>query len=176
MEWLKPIAEHHNEWVNMVKSFGERNYPEDIVQEAYIRIWKYSSPEKILKNGNPNKGFMWIVLKNTYSLYLKEKAKRKKVSLYKIAELSDDNTPLCRKFAQYKLDKLIDSETDNWHWYDKMLFKYYLESGKSLRQIEAETNISLTSLFNTMKNCKQRLKENVSEDWEDFKNEDWELL
>jgi hypothetical protein len=39
-----------------------------------------------------------------------------------------------------------------------------------------ETNISVTSIFNTVKTCKKRIKNNVGEDYEDFKNKDYELI
>jgi predicted DNA-binding protein YlxM (UPF0122 family) len=46
----------------------------------------------------------------------------------------------------------------------------------SMRDIASETNISLTSIYNTLKNCKERLRENVGDDWEDFLNKDFELI
>ena len=46
----------------------------------------------------------------------------------------------------------------------------------SMRDIEAETNISLTSVFHTIKNCKTRLKKEVGEDIEDYFNKDYELI
>jgi hypothetical protein len=34
----------------------------------------------------------------------------------------------------------------------------------------------LTSIFHTLKKCKDRLKESVGEDYEDFINKDFELI
>lgn len=45
-----------------------------------------------------------------------------------------------------------------------------------MRDLAEETNISLTSIFITLKNCKDRLRDNVSEDYEDFINEDFDLI
>jgi predicted DNA-binding protein YlxM (UPF0122 family) len=45
-----------------------------------------------------------------------------------------------------------------------------------MREIAEETDISLTSIFNTLKNCKERLKEAIGEDFEDYLNEDFELI
>ena len=70
----------------------------------------------------------------------------------------------------------IDLECNNWHWYDKQLFELYKNTNKSLRQISSETNISVTSIFNTVKTCKKRIKNNVGEDYEDFINQDYELI
>jgi hypothetical protein len=46
----------------------------------------------------------------------------------------------------------------------------------SIRKIAAETKISWVSIFNTLKNAKNILKEKLKEDYEDYKNEDYERL
>ena len=46
----------------------------------------------------------------------------------------------------------------------------------SMRELEAETKISLTSIFHTIKHCKQQLREAVGEDYQDYINGDYELL
>jgi hypothetical protein len=45
-----------------------------------------------------------------------------------------------------------------------------------MRDIAKDSGISLTSIFNTLKNCKERLKEGVGEDYEDFSNNDFDLI
>ena len=46
----------------------------------------------------------------------------------------------------------------------------------SIRKIAEETNISWVSIFNTLKKCKQELKELFKEDYEDFKNNDYDRI
>jgi hypothetical protein len=45
-----------------------------------------------------------------------------------------------------------------------------------MRKIAAKSNISLSSIFNTLKSCKKKIKDSVGEDWQDYLNEDFELL
>jgi predicted DNA-binding protein YlxM (UPF0122 family) len=71
---------------------------------------------------------------------------------------------------------ILDDEVSNWHWYDQKLFKLYKDSDLSMREISKETNISVTSIFNTIKNCKTRINESVGETYEDYINEDYELI
>ena len=78
--------------------------------------------------------------------------------------------------AKNSIDKKVQKEIDSWHWYDKMLFELYRDSGMSMREMETATKISLTSIFNTIKNCKQRLRHAVGEDYQDYMNGDYELL
>ena len=70
----------------------------------------------------------------------------------------------------------IEKEIDTWHVYDQMLFRLYLNSGKSMREIANGTGISLRSIFNTINDCKERIKANCSEDYEDLINKDYEKI
>ena len=45
-----------------------------------------------------------------------------------------------------------------------------------MRQLSALTKISVTSIFHTIKHCKQRLMDNVGEDYEDYLNGDYERI
>ena len=51
-----------------------------------------------------------------------------------------------------------------------------MESGKSIRKIAKETGISVKSIWVTLKNCKEKIKLVVGEDWEDFRNMDYEHI
>jgi DNA-directed RNA polymerase specialized sigma24 family protein len=64
MDALKILADHHKEWVKIVRSFGEQDLAEDVVQDVYLRIVKYNYEEKILKDGKPNIALMWMMLRN----------------------------------------------------------------------------------------------------------------
>lgn len=165
-QWLEIVAKEHKYYVDVVKSFGEYNFAEDIVQEMYLRIHKYTSPEKIVKDGIVNKGFIWFVLRNIYVDYCKQRNKITKVDLNEAVIMSDEqNTE-----ALNELYDKIEREIESWHWYDTMLFKLYRDSGKSMRELEAETKISLTSIFHTIKHCKARINAAISEDYYDVLN------
>lgn len=165
-QWLEIVAKEHKFYVEVVKSFGEYNFAEDIVQEMYLRIHKYTSPEKIVKDGQVNKGFIWFVLRNIYVDYCKQRSRITKVDLNEAVLMSEEqNTE-----AMNELYDKIEKEIESWHWYDTMLFKLYRDSGKSMRELEAETKISLTSIFHTIKHCKARINAAISEDYYDVLN------
>ena len=46
----------------------------------------------------------------------------------------------------------------------------------SIRKIASETNISWVSIFNSLKNIKNDLREDLKEDYEDWLNKDFERL
>ena len=173
--WLSHISKHHTEWVKLVKSWGEHDYAEDIVQEMYIRCLNYTTEEKIVKDNQVNKGYIWFVLRSVFMLYKKECSKVSKIRIDESFDLEEILDNHCNT-SYSKILHRIDEEKNSWHWYDIKLFDLYLTSGMSMREIEAETNISLTSVFHTIKNCKKRIAKAVGEDIEDYYNQDYELI
>lgn len=176
MEWLNIVAKDHKEWVKLVQSFGEDFFAEDIVQESYLRLYKYCKPENIIQDGQINKGFMYFVLRNLYLLHVKSEKKNAMVSLENLPLLKDEPTNYTQEEAYNKLLSKIHEEVDLWHWYDKQLFTIYKDTNLSIRDIAKETTISSSSIFNTLKNCKSKVRTKFKEDYEDYKNEDYELI
>ena len=84
--WLEVVAKQHKEWIRVINSFGEYDYAEDIVQEMYIVLHKYSDPNKIITKGKANRGYIYFALRTTYYQYYNAKNKVHKVNIddYKI--------------------------------------------------------------------------------------------
>ena len=175
-EWLEIVAKQHKEWIRIVKSFGEKNYAEDIVQQSYLNLHKYAEPDKVIENGKIRRGYMYFTLRTTYYLFYNQKKKVRKVSIDDgiLQLIQSDN--IKENDAYNKICQKVDDELENWHWYDKKLFILYRDSGLSIRKLAAETKISWVSIFNTLKNAKNIIKEKLGEDYEDFKNEDYDRL
>jgi DNA-directed RNA polymerase specialized sigma24 family protein len=173
--WINRVVEHHKEWIAFVHSFGEHFFAEDIVQETYINLIKWSSEDKLFTNGKINKGYMWLSLKNTFLQHVNKANKFKLVSIDNLYEIENlNNIELLT--AQDKLEVKILEEMNSWEWYDKMLFEIYRNDKLSMRKIATKTKISLSSIFSTIKSCKEKLSDNVGEDYTDYKNGDYELL
>ncbi len=176
MEWINKVVKHHKEWVKIVNSFGEYFFAEDIVQETYLMLLKWSSEEKLFTKGNLNKGYVWLALKNTFLMSIRNENKIQKVNIESIVMLQQEQNNELKHESYSRLLTILDDEVSNWHWYDQKLFKLYKDSDLSMREISKETNISVTSIFNTIKNCKTRINESVGETYEDYINEDYELI
>lgn len=121
----------------------------------YLRLLKYTDKEKIVKDGEVNKAYVWFTLRSVYMMFIKEQKKIHKVRLsedFDIPDTEDEHFEL----------KRVYSYIDKWEWYDKKLFTLYLKTDLSIRQLAKEMGISLTSVFYTLKNCKQDLKDNIN--------------
>lgn len=177
-KWLAKVAKRHKEWIRIVNSFGEYDYAEDIVQQMYEVLYKYANESKIITNGVVSRGYVYFTLRSLFLQYCNAKNKVKKVRLDDEEDFTQiaDYSEMDEQIGYHKVSTLIDNHIDKWRWYDKTLFKLYANSGMSIRKIAKETNISWVSIFNTLKKCKQEVKELFKEDWEDFKNNDYDRI
>ena len=107
--------------------------------------------------------------------YQKSKQRLLKVNITEAMQVKDEYEPEVLE-AKKRFEIKINEEVKSWHWYDQLLFDLYRTSGMSTRQIEGVTGISFKSVWKTIKTCKDRLKENVGEHYEDLKNQDYELI
>tara|TARA_R100000951_G_scaffold21921_1_gene18208 strand:- start:3588 stop:4139 length:552 start_codon:yes stop_codon:yes gene_type:complete len=176
--WLKYAAKDHKKWIKIVNSFGKTNVAEDIVQEAYMVLYKYTDEKSVVQNGRVNQGYMFYTLRSVYYQYHKIKKRIQVTSIDDEGYTAQiqDNIEMDEEIGYGSFLQLVDKSMEDFNWYDRKLWKLYSQTDMSIRKIAAETSISWVSIFNSLKNIKQILKEKLSEDYEDFKNEDYELL
>jgi RNA polymerase sigma factor (sigma-70 family) len=175
MNWITQVAKYHKEYVKTIQSFGEQFYAEDLVQEMYIRLLTKNKEQQVIVNGQVNRYYVFLTLRSLFIDFYRQKNKVIKVDIKEVLTLQQiDELEEHEGFS--RLLKKVDSEVKTWEWYDQMLFNLYKDSNKSMREISNGTNISLRSIFCTLKNCKERIKENVHEDYLDYVNQDYELI
>jgi len=175
-KWLENVAKHHKEWIEIIHKFGEYDYAEDIVQESYIALIKYADASKLIDaSGKVRKGYMFFTLKSLFFQFYNKKMKITKVPIDGCWELFDDSNVEEHK-AYNDICMLIDDELENWSWYDKKLFKLYRDSDMSMRDIASETTISLISIFHSIKNYKQILKQKFQKEYDDYVNNDYNMM
>jgi RNA polymerase sigma factor (sigma-70 family) len=175
MDKYTRLTNLHYEWVAIARKFGAMDLAEDIVQETYIKIIRLNYIDKIVGEKKINKSYMWLTIHSVYIDHWRAYG-IKHVSLDDVPQIVYNELNEAEQEATSNIEQMIEDEIESWHWYDSMLFRLYKDSNLSMRQIADKTNISLTSIFHTLKKCKDRLKENVGEDYEDFINKDFELI
>jgi len=180
---LEKLAENHKIWVRMVRGFGaDRDLAQDIVQSMYLRLHKYiEDKDRIMYNDDEvNRFFVYVTLKNMYLTYM---SSQNRYQWYEIREddvIDEDlNEFVFDEVMDTAFDRLIskiNDEMNTWHKYDRILSEKYLKSDYSLRDIATGSGISLTSIFNSMRENKRILKEKFQEDYDDFCNGDYNLI
>ena len=183
---LELLSKNHSTWIAMGLSIGiPKHLVEDFVHELYLRFNKYiKDVKKIMYNETEvNKFYVYVTLKNLWTDYSKAKGKHKIIRLddyevtYEIVDGESENYNYAKHSAEEKIINKIKSEVENWeHWYDRKLFKIYYETDISMRKLAKETNISVTSIFNSCKNYKEMIQSKFGEDCEDYLNGDFHLI
>ena len=189
VEILNILSKRHKEWVKMAKSFNlSDNDANEIVQEMYLRLYNYTkSVDKIMYNKEEvNTFYIYITLRNLfYSKFTNYgKSKNKKLILFSdidedkfnslINQMVDDNQEyddnIKKKINLEQLCDKIDSIIEDWYWYDKKLTKLYFNTKMSMRDISKETKISLSSIFNTLTNAKEKIRNQTKEEYKKYKS------
>ena len=175
MEWLNIVAKHHKEWVSVVRSWGMGDISEDFVQEMYIKLHDKVDPDKIIIDGHVNKFFIYVVLRNMFNDYHNERKKVEKVRIGTGFEILDE-CELEEKEAFNRVVDIVIDAVNELPWFDKKMLLLYGKTDLSMRDIQKGTNISVTSIFNTIKESRQAIKEKCEEDYQDYRNGDYDRI
>jgi len=154
---MKVFLENYNDWVDLAKSFVGDTYAQDIIQEAYIKLSGYD-------NEYINRSYIYLTIRSLCFDFLKAKKRVLKVEIkdYNIEDIEENEY----KEVYNNLLIEIEKEIETWSWYDREIFKLYRDTPMSLRKLANETGISVTSIYLTIKKCKELLKDKFKQDYE----------
>lgn len=175
------LATKHNDWVRIAKNFTKNHEDaQDLVQDSYLRLYRLGKTKEQVSYGNePNRYFMWTVLYNLHKDNCRRNNSYKAIQTFPLLETDDtyaDNyTDDKHQSFEVIMDKVTDIVTD-WDIDSKQLFELYYMRGQSLRQIAEGTNIGLSWVHNSVKEIRQRLRDELGEDVEDFFNQDYDQI
>lgn len=151
---MKLLAAKHNDWIDIVKSFGlDRETAEDLVQEMYIKIQLAIENKGLdISYGDHDINYYYI-FKTLRSLFLDLKRKGKNVIRVPLENIKDmeSDVDYTEKYNQIKV------ELNKMYWYDKKVFEL-VNNGLSIAELSRKTGIAYYSLYNTYKKVKEKLK------------------
>ena len=161
MTTLQKIASKHNDWVRIVKSFGcEGDKCEDIVQEMYIKIHTLIVKGiDISYEDDINHFYIYRILRSLFIDLCRKEAKITKVNIEYLEKFVQEEEIKEYKDIEGKM-KELDTVLDSVYWYDRKVFDL-ISQGMSIAELSKKTNISYYSLYNTYKNVKSLIKENI---------------
>ena len=164
MTTLQKIAQKHNDWVRIVKSFGcEGDKCEDIVQEMYIKIHTLIVKGiDISYEDDINHFYIYRILRSLFIDLCRKEAKITKVNIEYLEKFVEEEEVKEYKDIEGKM-KQLDTLLDEVYWYDKKVFDL-ISNGMSIAELSKKTNISYYSLYNTYKNVKTLIKQNIEWD------------
>ena len=164
MTTLQKIAEKHNDWLRIVKSFGCKNqYCEDIVQTMYIKVHTLINSGTDISYGDDiNHFYIYRILRSLFIDLCRKEAKVTKVNLEHLERFVQEEEVQEYKDIEGKM-KELDTLLDKVYWYDKKVFDLISE-GMSIAELSKKSGISYYSLYNTYKNVKSLIKNNIQWD------------
>ena len=175
---LELLALRHKEWVDMARAVGcPEPYAEDVVQEIYIKLHRYSESiydKLILPDNEVNTFYMFVSIRNMVRTMMKNEGVYVNYEEFYYEAYEEPNPEMEEAFNIF-INK-IRNEADSWGRYHAKLFNVYFLTDFSMRDISEGTGIGLTHIYNNLKTYKNIIKENFSEDYEDFKNQDYDKL
>lgn len=165
MTTLEKLASKHDTWIRTVKSFGCKGYLcEDVVQEAYLKIntLVLNKGLDITYDDDINYFYMYRTLKSLFLDLCRKEAKITKVNLDYLEKFVQDEEKKQYKDIEGKMRQL-NTLLDKMYWYDKKVFDL-ISDGMSIAELSKQTGISYYSLYNTYKNVKTLIKQNIKWD------------
>lgn len=170
---LTELYKNHKEYIQIVKSFGCNVNPEDVVQEMYIRLHKHLErhPDKEI-----NLFYCWSTLRNVFFDMYKEDTRYCDKDINDFHYLEEQETNQEEQEAYSLLQQKVNKVVNNQHHFDSRLFEIYTRQKTSIRKLSKETSISSRTIFWSLQQTKKLIKRELKEDYEDYKNEDYELI
>ena len=147
------IAKKHSTWIDIVKSFGcNKETAEDLVQEMYIKIFKY------LEKGGKNIMYedeinYYFIFKTLNSVFIDLKRKSKNIKMVEIENLELEDVDL----DYDKSYKKITDALSQMFWYDRKVFEI-INEGESIAEFSRKSYIPYYTLYNTYQRVKKELK------------------
>lgn len=145
MEILNLIAKDHKLWINTCRLFGVQDYPEDLVQEMYIKV----SRSKVISEKN-YKGYVYMVLRNLCY----DKHKQKVHYLQIDPELTEDNIKTDSRLMCLDIQKILH----NLPLFERQVLQLNKLEGISLCKIEKETDICRKKMSRTNRKTVEKLR------------------
>jgi len=177
MNKLTLLDTKRGQWIRTAYSFISNskgtNEAEDIVQETYLKLYDTGKIDAVVSDsGFINSSYMYLAIRSVATDYLRinQKETKRTVDIDESVSgiKSEDYCENLEIFTEL-IDKM-NEEVNSWSWYHKQLFKICKDTGYSMQKLSDDTKISKTSIFTTIKRCKERLREVLGEDYDNYLN------
>ena len=145
-------------------SFGcNKTTAEDLTQEMYLKLatllQNNQSLDIYFDESQINHFYIYRILRSLFIDLCRKEAKITKVNVEYLEKFVEEEEVKQYKDIEGKM-KELDSVLDKIYWYDKKVFDL-ISGGMSIAELSKNSGISYYSLYNTYKNVKNLIKENI---------------
>ena len=132
----------------------------------YIRINRLIKQEGLNINYNKseiNYFYIYKTLKTLYGDLLRKNKKIKKVDIKALNKYIQEEQEEVKEIDVNKKMKELNSVLQTTYWYDRKIFEI-ISNGETIANLSRKTGISYASLYNTYRNVKTIIKNNIEWD------------
>lgn len=150
------LHKKHASWVTVAIKYGAQDMAEDVVQDSYIKLIEWSTNNK---NKPITEGLFFFIVRNTALDHSRKNKPHTDLDGLQLAEMLTHE----QIFTDRQIEA-IHITLARFHWFDAKLLDLYFNLSRkydqevSMRTLSEDTGISVATIFNTIKRCKQRIK------------------
>lgn len=167
---LEAIAKDNIKWRKMANYLGARwEDVDDAVQTMYLKLAEIQERDGTLArlqmpSGKVNTFYIFKILQSA----VVDQYRLENKTIDHEAQFNPIDNPEESEYKYIALMERIKEIIDTLHEYDQMILELYFVYGHSLREIERRTGITVTSVYNTLKNAKQHIKKQSIELYNEY--------
>jgi RNA polymerase sigma factor (sigma-70 family) len=163
---LEKVFSKNKDWVRICMSFGcNKSTAEDLTQEMYLKLATMLKDNKGLDiyydESQINHFYIYRILRSLFIDLCRKEKKITKVNIEYLERFVEEQEATNDKDILGKMQQL-NNLLDKVYWYDKKVFDL-VSDGMSIAELSKKSGISYYSLYNTYKNVKTLIKQNI--DW-----------
>ena len=176
MDILVILDKDRSKWLSIVINLGcPIEYSEDVLHDMYLKIHSMGDTDRFMYKDSGEVNYWYIILTLRSVCYDFLRLRNKQIS-WKPFDEEYEPLNLEREEAFNVIYDNIIEACNEFGRYGSKLTQMYFKTDYSLRQIASETNISLSSIFHSIKIYKSTLQDKFGEDFEDFMNGDYDKI
>tara|TARA_Y100001973_G_C5179666_1_gene324058 strand:+ start:703 stop:1281 length:579 start_codon:yes stop_codon:yes gene_type:complete len=150
-------------------------YHEDITQDMFLKIYNELDKKKddtaainkfLDRYFNPKSFNIYTIVRNLFVSNLRKENKYIRFDYSKLSK--DERARLIEEAKETELkntksiEEKIDEYVDTFYWFDKKLFNLYRYEFKAHpNEMSKKTNLSVSTIYRTVKRCKIRINEKL---------------
>jgi RNA polymerase sigma factor (sigma-70 family) len=164
---LEKVFSKNKDWVRICMSFGcNKSTAEDLTQEMYLKLATMLKDNKGLDiyydESQINHFYIYRILRSLFIDLCRKEKKITKVNIEYLERFVEEEEATNDKDILGKMQQL-NNLLDKVYWYDKKVFDL-ISDGMSIAELSKKSGISYYSLYNTYKNVKSLIKQEIKWD------------
>lgn len=166
---LKDIAAQQDKWVKMALYIGARwDEADDMVQSMYLKLAEIEAKEGNLNRIKAGEGVNTMYVFKTLQSCVMDVYRLEKKQAYSTDVACTQDSPDDAEYKYQELMGQVKTVIDQMNDYDQMLLELHFVYGHSMRELCRRTGIPTHSIFNTLKNAKTHIKQQVKNKFNEY--------